>query len=504
MLPLAAIDIGSNSVRLKIARLVRHKLVTLADEREVTRLGTSVFNTGMLDAVAMAQTVEVLKSYKKTIQKYGAGMVRAVATSALRDARNGSVFREWIFNETGIRVEVISGLEEARLIHLGISSQLGLGSGPSLLIDLGGGSCELTVSSGGNIHRTYSLPLGAVRLTEEFLLHDPPAKKEIRQLVAFIDEELERPARRIAGYKLTRALATSGTAAALSAVCSGKPRRSGPVPGDQVEKIFRKLLKMRERDRRKLEGIGPRRAEIIVAGAAVFTRLTEKCNLASFQYCPLGLRDGLLAQMAAEFDELSPSRRQIQSDRSFSLSHAMRRFQVDVDFATEVRRLATELFQRLQRLHSLPPEYSQWLAAAAMLHEAGACVNRNGWQRHSYYIIAHSDFLGYTPYERLLIASLARYLGSARPSSGHKTMKLLNTADQKLIPRAVVLLRLARALNQTRTGMVRELAVRISSEKVQIGLRTRRGRVDLELWAAAKEAGYFRGIFGRELVVTEA
>src|SRR6266496_2474358 len=193
----AAVDIGSNSVRLKISRLVSHRLVGLHEDREVTRLGESVFKSGLLSPEAIALTVKVLRRFHRAVQRFGADSVRAVATSALRDARNSRAFLEWVRSATGWHVEVISGLEEARLIHLGLTSNLRVNTSPALMIDLGGGSCELTLSKNGHIQETVSLPLGAVRLTNDFLHHDPPRKPELRQLRGLIAREVGRIASRV-------------------------------------------------------------------------------------------------------------------------------------------------------------------------------------------------------------------------------------------------------------------------------------------------------------------
>src|SRR5881227_3620023 len=188
----AAVDIGSNSVRLKISRLAAHRLVEIHEDREVTRLGESVFRSGFLSPEAIALTVKVLRRFHRAAQRAGADTVRVVATSALRDARNSRAFLEWVRSTTGWKVEIISGLEEARLIHLGLVSNLRMTVSPVLMVDLGGGSCELTVSSKGHIRETVSLPLGAVRLTNEFLRHDPPRRSELRRLRAFVEREIGR------------------------------------------------------------------------------------------------------------------------------------------------------------------------------------------------------------------------------------------------------------------------------------------------------------------------
>src|ERR1700751_4361590 len=208
----AAVDIGSNSVRLKISRLVAHRLVEIHEDREVTRLGESVFQNGFLSPEAIALTVKVLRRFHRAAQRRGADSVRVVTTSALRDARNSRAFLEWVRSATGWTVEIISGVEEARLIHLGLTSALRVNSSPVLMIGLGAGSCELTVSKKGHIQETVSLPLGAVRLTNDFLHHDPPRKSELRQLRSLVRREIGRIDQRITKARPRIVIATSGTA----------------------------------------------------------------------------------------------------------------------------------------------------------------------------------------------------------------------------------------------------------------------------------------------------
>src|SRR6202140_5222804 len=360
----AAVDIGSNSVRLKISRLTAGRLREIHEDREVTRLGESVFRDGFLSPEAIANTVKVLRRFHRAIQKAGADVVRVVATSALRDARNSRAFLEWVRSSTGWKVEIISGLEEARLIHLGLVSTLRVNSSPVLMMDLGGGSCELTISSGGHIRNTVSLPLGAVRLTNDFLCHDPPRKSEMRQLRGFISREIERTADRIKRARPKVVIATSGTAESLAAVCHGlyktKGSRAATVSKTQLRRIAKLLARLPLEGRKKLYGVGPRRAEIIVPGAAVYLALLERCQLGGFRYSSLGLRDGLLAQMAAEYDRNTRSGKQIESERWDSIRAAVAHYRVDMDHALQVRQFAIHLFKSLKSLHRLPPEYAEW------------------------------------------------------------------------------------------------------------------------------------------------
>ncbi|MGA9416193.1 MAG: exopolyphosphatase, partial [Terriglobales bacterium] len=210
----AAIDIGSNSVRLKISRLQAGRLKEIHEDREVTRLGEGVFSGGLLSPESMSQTVQVLRRFNRAVQECGTDSVKVVATSAVRDARNSRIFLEWVRATTGWTLEIISGLEEARLIHLGILSSGRMDAHSVLLIDLGGGSCELTLSRDGHLRDTVSLPLGAVRLTGEFLKHDPPRKSELKRLHEFVDREILRVQARIKAARVGAVIATSGTAAA--------------------------------------------------------------------------------------------------------------------------------------------------------------------------------------------------------------------------------------------------------------------------------------------------
>ena len=212
----AAIDIGSNSCRLKIAKVVSHQLKTLHEDREVTRLGASVFDSGLVSPEAMAATLRALKRFQRAVQLHGVDRMRVVATAAMRDARNAPAFQAWVKAETGWNMETISGLEEGRLIHHGLmNAEPGVG-GRVLLVDLGGGSCEITLSEHKRIKETISVPLGAVRLTEGFLQADPPPREGLTQMRRLIARELRRAHRRIQPSKISLVIATSGTAAALS------------------------------------------------------------------------------------------------------------------------------------------------------------------------------------------------------------------------------------------------------------------------------------------------
>jgi exopolyphosphatase / guanosine-5'-triphosphate,3'-diphosphate pyrophosphatase len=506
----AAVDIGSNSVRLKIARLQGRRLKEVHEDREVTRLGEGVFSGGLLSPEAMAETVRVLRRFHRATQECGTDSVRVVATAALRDARNSRAFLEWVRSTTGWNVEIISGLEEARLIHLGIISNGRVEADPVLLVDLGGGSCELTLSRKGQIKETVSLPLGAVRLTSEFLSHDPPRKGELERLRGFVAREMGRIQDRIRSARVRGVIATSGTAAALAGVSAHLARlrkqRPGPkVTRERMRQIVKLITRLTLEQRVKVPGIGPRRAEIICAGAVVYGELLERCHLTGFRYSPLGLRDGILAQMAAEYDHGTRSGRALESERWESIKRAVEHYRVELPHALHVRDSALLLFSALKSVHHLPSDYREWLSAAAMLYEVGDYVNRNGRHRHAYYIISNSEILGYTPQQRRIIAAIARYLGKSRPTADDAPMHPLSPEEREHVLKASVLLRLARAANLGRSQSVARIAVSARSGQVTLKLVPRgKASMDLELWAIEKDSTYFREVFGRTLSAAAA
>jgi len=517
----AAIDIGSNSCRLKIASVAQHHLKTLHEDREVTRLGESVFQTGEISPEAMAGTIKALRRFHKAVQSHVVDKVRVVATSAMRDARNAAAFTEWVRSATGWKVEVISGLEEGRLIHLGVVSHEPGAKGKCILIDLGGGSCEVTLSDGGRVKEMLSLPLGAVRLQQEFLRQDPPAKEDVARLKQYIDRELKRVERKLGVPRVALVIGTSGTAAALAEASFAVATKAKPVAGkgqakrfvrlkvneaetDAVRKLADKLLKMDNSQRAAVPGIGPRRSEIITGGALVYAGLLERLQLKGFRYSPLGLRDGMLAQMLAEVDLRAAVHQKIESERWAGVLEVCRRYAIDTKKAEPVRLHVVQLFDGLAKVHELPAEYRMWLQAAAMMQDVGKFMNHQGHHRHTQYILANSEIFGFSPEQRAVVSAIARYLGKTRPDAMDRVMRTVPAEEHGHVSRAVVLLRLSLALNQDRASAVVGLKTSVYPKRVVLDIVPGRGGAALEAWALKKEAGYFFEVFRRELFVEVA
>jgi exopolyphosphatase/guanosine-5'-triphosphate,3'-diphosphate pyrophosphatase len=499
----AAIDIGSNSCRLKIARVQKHQLKVLHEDREVTRLGASVFETGVVSPEAMAGTLTALKRFYRATKLHSADRVRAVATSALRDARNSQAFLAWVKSETGWEVEIISGLEEARLIHRGVMGEPEA-QRRCVLIDVGGGSCEITLSERKRIQETVSLPLGAVRLTKDFLPGDPPTEEELARMKQFIARELRKAERRLGVLRVSLVIATSGTAAALAQASretrkNGAAKRRPLAETREVRRLTSRLTKMSNAERSSIPGIGPKRSEIVVAGAHVYAALLEHFGLPGFVYSELGLRDGVLDQMLAEDDAKTTAHQQFERDRWQGVLITCKRYGVDLRQADAVRQHALQLFRDLLPVHELPQEYRSWLEAAAMMRDIGKFMNYQGHHRHAQYIIANSELFGFTPQQRAITSAIARYLGKSRPDSEDRTMRPIPPEEFTRVQRAVVLLRLAVALNQDRASDVLKVTLRVYPKRVLMELSPGRTGAELELWSLRKEGDYFREVFRREL-----
>jgi exopolyphosphatase/guanosine-5'-triphosphate,3'-diphosphate pyrophosphatase len=346
-------------------------------------------------------------------------------------------------------------------------------------------------------------------LTQEFLTADPAPEEGLARMRRWIGRELRRAHRKIQPESVGLVIGTSGTAAALSdalaASGAGKTavaRKKGVVPTGAVHKLAARLARMTLSEREAVPGIGPRRAEIIVAGAEVFAELLRSFELAGFRYSPLGLRDGILAQMLAEQDARAIVHREFEHERWESVLATARKYGVDLRQAEPVRAHAVQLFRALKVVHQLPAEYESWLAAAAILQDTGKFINHQGHHRHTQYIISSSEIYGLTQLQRTRVSAIARYLGKSRPQPGDRAMRNIPVEEHKCVHRAVVLLRLAMALNQDRASDVLRVAAKVYPKRVYLEIEPGRTGAELELWSLRKEADYFREVFGRELLAT--
>lgn len=477
---------------------------TLAADREVTRLGASVFESGSISSAATECVSGVLRRMAETYSKLDVLGVRAVATSAVRDASNQAIFIEQASAALGTPVEIISGQEEARLIHLGVQSRWPQRDGKVLIIDVGGGSAEFIMSDDGELKHGISRPLGAVRLTEVFLRHDPPDELEVHRLEQFIDEKFAPVLRRLEGIRFDRVIATSATAAAIVGAINNVDRiqrdssNGMKARAGQVRKLYRQLSASNLELRRKVNGLGPRRAEIIIAGVAVFHRVMELLELDTIYYSTAGVRDGIIADLSArrvgrEVTRLSRQQTQVVEDMC-------RKYHVNIRYARHVAVLSSELFDGMQPLHRLPPETGKLLQAAAYLHDTGHFISDTGHHKHSAYIVGSSDLPGFTDTERQLIAILCRYHRKSMPQPRHDPFRTLGPEHKRTVQLLTPLLRLAVALDTSQQHKIEEVVCQPASTGATVKVKGH-GDLDLEVWAAERAADVFRQVYETPLTI---
>lgn len=486
---LAAIDVGTNAVRLELARLLANgSLELLHQERDPVRPGEGVFKTGVIPREVADRLLSTLRRWGALCRRYHA-QVRAVATSAVREAKNRDEIVRRVREEAGLRLEIISGMEEARLITLGVL----WGKPPStrsLCIDIGGGSTEVASALGDTPNAMWSVGLGAVRLTELFGTAKTMSKKQLKLMRGYVSEALTEglPAR-IAGAPRA-ALGSSGTIGAVVAYASSEG--TSHATARQISQVVEDLVDTSPAQRRKR--FDPRRAEIICAGAVILEQLVKHLGLESVTAVQRGLREGILVDLIRRKD----------AGEDHSLHEAAlvvgRRFHFDEAHGTQVTRLALQLFDDLAPLHNLPASARPLLEVAGLLHDIGNAVSYQKHHRHSYYLIQNAEIPGLRERERELVARIARYHRRSAPDPSHSGMEGLSAGEIRVVRKLATLLRLADSLDRSHRQSIVRLQARLLPNAVMLKLRAR-SPLDLELWDATHEAGLFRRVFGRKLLM---
>ncbi|BDG09945.1 Ppx/GppA phosphatase family protein [Anaeromyxobacter paludicola] len=493
---LAAIDVGTNAVRLEIARsLPDHTLETLHTERDPVRPGEGVFLTGNIPRPVADRLLAALRRYAALCRRHRA-RVRAVATSAVREARNGPEIVKRAKREAGLDLEVVSGREEARLICLGVLQ----GAAPrarNLVVDIGGGSTEVAAAVGESPDSLWSVAVGAVRLTEMFAAADkvPPPRLDLMRAYA---AEAFREALPESFPRFRTALGSSGTINALVAFAAERGARRASLR--EVGRAVDALAAMRVDQRRKL--FEPRRAEIVVAGAVILESAMRHLGLASITSVDTGLRDGILVDLVRR--TLPPRASQGQAALAAEAALAMgRRFQFDEAHALKVRDVALSLFDQLPAVHGLPAAARRILETAALLHDVGNAVSHQRHHKHTWYLVANADLPGLSDQERTLAALTARYHRRSAPERHRADLAPLSDDEFQAVRRLSTLLRVADALDRSHHQPLRSLSARGRTGAVKLTLKAR-APLDLELWDLDRETALFRQVFRRKLAVEVA
>lgn len=483
---LAAIDVGTNAVRLEIARaLPDGSLETLHQERDPVRPGEGVFESGSMPGHVADRLVAVLRRYAALCRRDGA-RVRAVATSALREARNQAQLLRRIERETGLALEVVSGREEARLICLGVLQGRRPGQ-RSLLVDIGGGSTEVATADGQEPRALFSVALGAVRLTELFDGDGRVKKPRLAAMRAFADEAFrEALPSRLGGPRV--ALGSSGTIAAVVGFAAGKGTRRASAA--DVRRAADALARMTPAERRR--HFDPRRAEIVTAGAVILERAMRHLRLDGVAAVETGLRNGILVDLLRRAEAREDH---TAAEAALALG---RRFGFDERHGMQVGALAVTLFEDLAALHRLPASARRVLEAAAVLHDVGNAISFHRHHKHTAYLMANADLPGLAERERLLASLVARFHRRSFPDPDRQDLAHLTAGELRTLRRLAALLRVANALDASHQGAVRSLRAELRGPSVHLRVKAR-GPLDLELWDLGREALLFRQVFRRRI-----
>ncbi len=472
----AAIDLGTNSIKILIVRRdADGHMHVLFRHRAVVRLGEGTFSkdgkTNKLSKEVQARTLKVFQDYAKFLEAYKVDVVRATGTSALRESKNGADFVKEVRDKTGIALEVLPAVEEARLIVKGVSSEMPLPNKSVLFIDIGGGSCEISSVKKTKIEKFVSLPLGAVRLTELYLPQSKAQVEQLKKLDHAILKSLKDNWPNPEKYKL--ALGSAGTIRALGRIVSKTELTEDDrlINAGQLERVSLKVAKMSRKAIAALPGVDAKRAEILVAGTRVLNQIFKYFNIAEMKVSQRGLREGLLIDLFEKPQRpLKKTHAEEDNSKKEFLLNVSRRYHSNQSHCQQVWKLASQLFDELLPVHGIPTKFKNYLMVATLLHDLGHYISDNSHHKHTYYIIRNTDFNFLSDRERHVVATLARYHRKSPPKLEHEGYNVLPPEDQKMVTALASILRLADALDAPHDQSVKWLKCQWGPGHVRIGV----------------------------------
>jgi len=504
---LAAIDIGSNSVRLLVAEALRGGAYRILDEeREPTRLGRSVSEKGQLDDESMERTIAALRTFKQIAAGYQASSLRTIATCAVREARNGPEFCRRVREQVGLEVEVISGEREARLAFSSVQNAFDLSGKNVIVADIGGGSTEIVFATGNLVESIFSTPLGAVRLTEQFGLGEGAAAEAILRNALRMEDEIalllkKRTTRPLfAPHFLVGCGGTFTTLAEL--VMASKKEVDVPVAGykvshAEVRHLLDRLLKMPLRARRGMAGMTPDRADIILAGLAIIDALMKRFRVNTLLIHTRGVRDGLVREM---IDDAVGTTVDDPAHRDAAIERLAAACSGELGHGRTVALLAGRIYDQLTEPLGLAAGDRPLLECAARLQDVGYVINYDQHHKHSYHLIRNSRLPGIRAHDLELIANVARYHRGAHPKRKHENLARLSPEDQQRVQRMAAILRLAGGLDRSRSQQVRDVLVQVADGGVALDVVADQEPL-VDIWGAERRTDLFEKVFGMPIAI---
>jgi len=510
MVPLAAMDIGSNAVRMAVALSRADGGLERAEYlRQPVRLGTDVFRSGRISEAGLERLLEALGLFKAMLARYpSGGLVRICATSAMRDARNADIVTDRVRRETGLVIETISGVEEARLVARAVAQRMELGKS-AVLVDVGGGSTELSYFEGDEILWCDTFNVGAVRLLTAFAATGRPERQSAQLIEDFLGTLEPAIAERFAARNPGKLVATGGNMEALADLLRRR-RPEGPlVPGAErdvdvvqvraLKQLHKRLLELPARERVARFGLRADRADVIVPASFIYWKVARLLQAEELHVPHVGLLDGILLELE---QRIRPTRggaeRRVRQVRISALVQG-RRFHFDERHARMTAELSLAIFDGLRAVHRLGERERLLLEAAALLHDIGSYVSRARHHKHSFYLISSLDLVGLEPRERLLVANVARYHRKGMPTTAHENFRDLGPDERVLVQKLASILRVADALDRGQGAITaRELRVARTNGRVELRARSTQDLL-LEAWAVGQRQDLFQETFGLQV-----
>ena len=506
---LAAIDIGTNSFHLIVAEINRDSNFKIIDrEKEVIRLSEgSKFDIKQILPEAIERAVTALKRFAGIAESHGAEL-RAVATSAVREAANKNEFIKRVLDETGVEIEVIDGLEEARLIYLGALKAVPIYENKTLCIDIGGGSTELTIGYRGNVLYSNSLKLGAVRLTQKFFPDYIITKERINECKNWVAGEISHVVEQIKNIGFDLCIGTSGTIMSTGLMSLAKQKRKLPVTGilnnqvvsyNEMNDIFHLVLeKATVEERKKIKGLDPKRADIIQSGLIIFRTILKALSVNEYNISGYSLREGIIIDTLQKKKEgnLQPKLRDIRFE---SIKHLSEISNFDQPHCKHVANLALQIFDQTVHVHGLHNEQREYLEAASLLHDIGYHIGHSRHHIHSHYIIKNSELLGFNEKEKLIIANIARYHRKSHPKPSHDDFMSLSDTGKDIVRKLASILRVADSLDRRHKKNIHDISVRITEDEMLLRIFYTGEEPEVEIWNLGRRQALLEEVFSKKL-----
>ena len=499
---LAAIDIGTNSIRLIVAEPLRGGNYRILDEeKDSTRLGENLSKTGQLDPRAIEKSLSALRRMKQIAEGFQIADLKTIATCAVREASNGEDFVRRAREELGLEIEVVGAEQEAQLAFASVQRAFDLAGKNVAVVDIGGGSTEIVMAYGNLIEAVYTTQLGAVRLSEQH--GDTTSSEGFAALLAAIDRHLRKNTKHPVFVPHTL-FGSGGTFTNLAAMViaskgqDGVPMRGYQVTRAEVRHLLERLRKMPLKDRSSVPGLSPDRADIIVAGLAIVDRVMDRFEVNVVQVHNRGVRDGLLLSM---IDQSVGTPSDKPYDRDAAIERLAANCGCEMAHSRHVAALAGSIFAQLAARYEFDPADEYLLETAARLQDVGYLINYDQHHKHSYHLILHSRLEGFQPNELAIVANVARYHRGADPKRKHANFSQLSDTDRQRVRQMAAILRVAGGLDRSNTQQVTAVQVELP-RRGEIVLRlTARQFPEVDIWGARKRSKLFEKAFDAALVI---